>query len=321
LLNTGLREENDTLVIDGHVQTGYHGSAYGILRADPVDGHVLWVRTDGAPTSGGSAYVPDRILVLDDGDIFLARNFGDTAIINEDTLLSTTESTAALIRYNSGGDFISIQQFSATQSAWFNAITELPGGQFVLTGGVNGDCTWDGHSLSTGGEKHVVLCLLDTDGTCLGLSSFGVGIGVSVQALSAGFVVSGEGPGSRSSVSGPPLNMGPVSYTTKGWSDSFIAVHDGSVGVSSLHAPEQSSLQIYANPNNGSFRLVLPEAIANATELQLRIFDRTGQLVKEQTLGREERRPRMDVFDVGAGLYVVTVTDGQRTYSGTMVVE
>jgi hypothetical protein len=29
----------------------------------------------------------------------------------------------------------------------------------------------------------------------------------------------------------------------------------------------------------------------------------------------------MDVFDVGAGLYVVTVSDGQRTYSGTMVVE
>lgn len=83
----------------------------------------------------------------------------------------------------------------------------------------------------------------------------------------------------------------------------------------------ESGLQIYANPNNGSFRLVLPEAIANAAQLQLRIYDSTGQLVKEQTLGREEQRPRMDVFDVGAGLYVVTVSDGQRTYSGTMVVE
>ena len=115
--------------------------------------------------------------------------------------------------------------------------------------------------------------------------------------------------------------MGPVSYTTKGWSDSFIAVHDGSVGVSSLHAPVEAGLQIYANPNSGSFRLVLPEAIAHSAQLQLRIYDSTGQLVKEQALGREERQPRMDIFDVGAGLYVVTVSDGQRTYSGNMVVE
>jgi hypothetical protein len=320
LLHTGLREDNDTLVIDGLVQTGYHGAAYGILRADPGDGHVLWVRTDGSPTSLSSAYVPDQMVVLNNGDILLARYFGDTAIIDGDTLLSTAEASAALIRYSNNGSFLSVQQFTATETVGFQAISEAPGGQFLVTGQVRGDCTWNGHSLSTGGEKHVLLCRLDSDGTCLALSSFGVGIGVSIQSLPSGFALTGQF-GVYNPAPGPPLNMGPISFTSEGWDDSFIAVHDGSVGVSSQHAPEETGLQIYANPNNGSFRLVLPEAIAHAPQVQLRLYDSTGQLVKEQTLGSEERRPRMDIFDVGAGLYVVTVSDGQRTYSGSMVVE
>ena len=320
LLTTYLREDNDTLVIDGLIQTGYHGLAYGILRADPADGHVLWVRTDGAPTSGASAYAPDQMLVLDNGDVLLARAFADTAIINGDTLLSTAQSTSALIRYSSSGNFLGVQRFDASERALFLAISEAPGGQFLITGKINGDCLWDGQSLSTGGIDHVLLCRLDTDGTCLALSSFSSGIGASIRCLPSGFALTGVFPNSNTAT-GPSLNMGPVSYTTKGWSDSFIAVHDGSVGVSSLHAPVEAGLQIYANPNSGSFRLVLPEAIAHSAQLQLRIYDSTGQLVKEQALGREERQPRMDIFDVGAGLYVVTVSDGQRTYSGNMVVE
>jgi hypothetical protein len=65
----------------------------------------------------------------------------------------------------------------------------------------------------------------------------------------------------------------------------------------------------------------LPSALANEPQLQLRIYDGTGHLVIEQQLVMDEERPRMDVWDVAPGFYMVAVSNGKRTYSGNMVVE
>lgn len=80
-------------------------------------------------------------------------------------------------------------------------------------------------------------------------------------------------------------------------------------------------LLIYANPNQGSFRLVLPEALRYAPKLVLRVYDATGRHLHEQVLERHEERPKVDVWNVSPGFYMVTVSDGKRTYSGNMVVE
>ncbi|MBK8498628.1 MAG: T9SS type A sorting domain-containing protein [Flavobacteriales bacterium] len=61
--------------------------------------------------------------------------------------------------------------------------------------------------------------------------------------------------------------------------------------------------------------------MANEAQLQLRIYDGTGRMVSEQQLLMDEERPRLDVWDVSPGFYMVTLSNGKRIYSGNMVVE
>lgn len=50
-------------------------------------------------------------------------------------------------------------------------------------------------------------------------------------------------------------------------------------------------------------------------------YDNAGHLVRMQTLNMQEEHPGMDIWDVGKGLYTVTLAKGDRSYSGSMVVE
>ena len=78
---------------------------------------------------------------------------------------------------------------------------------------------------------------------------------------------------------------------------------------------------IYANPNQGTFRIKVPDAFLHRSGLQLKVIDSAGRIVHDQTLNLQGESPRMDLFDVSPGYYLVTLGNSERTYSGHMVVE
>ncbi|MBK9763518.1 MAG: T9SS type A sorting domain-containing protein [Flavobacteriales bacterium] len=80
-------------------------------------------------------------------------------------------------------------------------------------------------------------------------------------------------------------------------------------------------LVIYANPNQGTFRIKVPDAFLHRSGLQLKVIDSAGRIVHDQTLNLQGESPRMDLFDVSPGYYLVTLGNSERTYSGHMVVE
>lgn len=126
----------------------------------------------------------------------------------------------------------------------------------------------------------------------------------------------------------PPSNVPPGdltldgnTYTTHGWEDIIVAKDDKITGISEFKSAETEALVIYANPNQGSFRVKIPDAFLHEHDLILSVYDNAGRMVRMQSLNMQEEHPRMDVFDVGKGLYTVTLAKGDRSYSGSMVVE
>ena len=93
---------------------------------------------------------------------------------------------------------------------------------------------------------------------------------------------------------------------------------DALKGVSIWNADE---LLIYANPNQGSFWIKVPAGVRNEPDLLLSVYDNSGRLVRAQQLNRDSGDPRMDVVGLRPGLYIVTLSGGERTYHESMVVE
>ena len=103
--------------------------------------------------------------------------------------------------------------------------------------------------------------------------------------------------------------------------DVYVGKLDALTGVNSPRAPEGHDLLIYANPNQGSFRIKVPTALRNERDLMLSVHDNSGRLVRAQQLDMSGEDPGMDVFGVGPGLYQVTLSKDDRIYHGSMVVE
>jgi hypothetical protein len=111
------------------------------------------------------------------------------------------------------------------------------------------------------------------------------------------------------------------SVTSYGFEDVLLAKLDLSLGVQSLVLDGNDGLHIYANPNQGSFQVQVPDALVNAPHLDLKIYDATGRLVLAQPIGSGDEHPQFDLYGIGAGFYAVTLSNGKRVYHGNMVVE
>ena len=110
--------------------------------------------------------------------------------------------------------------------------------------------------------------------------------------------------------------------TTLSSGQNFYDVYVGKLGALDGIPPwELDELLLYANPNQGSFRIKVPTGLRNEVDLLLSVFDSSGRLVRARQLDMSGGDPRMDVSGVAPGLYKVTLSKGDRVYHGSMVVE
>jgi hypothetical protein len=65
----------------------------------------------------------------------------------------------------------------------------------------------------------------------------------------------------------------------------------------------------------------MPEGLRYASNLLLRVYDATGRQLHQQKLDIGDERPKVDLFGVSPGFYIVTIGNGQQSYSGNLVVE
>lgn len=311
----------DTLALDTIELIDLPGSGYGLVSLDPESGIAQWLRIDGRPAAIPHFTSPQRMDLNENGDIYCVGRWSDTAIFDVDTLFATDLFAKGFVaRYDSDGNKTLLREYLPTTGAMsFFAIDVADNGSVFLSGSTTGDANTDNCAISAITAADLLLLRLDSDGDCMGAVQGGLANGLSVLGTTEGVYTTGV----FSPFGGPTATttFGSETYESHGWEDILFAKHEVITSTPQPIVVEDDGLHIYANPNRGSFRLRLPTALANAPELFLRIYNSSGQLVREQQLQMDEERPRMDVWDVGPGLYNITVTNGRRTYSGSMVVE
>ena len=322
-----LHTASDTVTVDTVVFTGAQGAALALMRIDPVDGSMDWIEANGFPYVGPNRSFPNHLQVDSTGHVLVCGGFGNGSVFGMDTL-STFNSTVGggyIAEFNSDGDLLWVRSYAATGGCFFAEMCLRPDGRSDVTGWIGGTATWDNVS-HTAEAQSVLLASFSPTGQCLGLEGdVGPAKGSSITLAPDGLYLAGTFPPYSPPI--PPIlpiTIGASTYNTFGGQDAFLAKHSLNVGVGipSYRSVEADGLHIYANPNRGSFRLEMPDAFANERDLVLRIYDAMGRLVHEQPLDLSASgTPKVDVFDASPGLYSVTLSNGSKMCSGSMVVE
>lgn len=314
--------EDDTLRVDTVSVTGIEGGGYALMSFDATTGTAQWLRRDGFPNFNPSSLAPHQLDVDSAGNLYVSGLFQDLGVFAEDTLFSSDHYSGYVARYDVTGNRTALWQFEPTTLDGDVRCTSVDvdlNGSFVITGSFDGDASLNGFSISSDSGQDMFIARFDSLGNCLGTANAGVGVGLSVLDGSNGVYVSAMFPPDNSPTGN--IGIGGSSYSSYGWQDGLFAKHDVITGIAIPKSIENTELIIYANPNNGSFRIKVPDALLHENDLLLSIFDASGRLVRAQGLRMNAPHPRLDLYDVGKGYYTVTLGKGDRTYSGSMVVE
>jgi hypothetical protein len=311
--------EQDTIRVDDQYFTGGSGSALGLVRISTSNGQAQWLTLAGYPGAILGPSASARIAIGPAGDIMCIGPWYGSAVFATDTLVDTGSGVQSFIaRFDGSGietDLLDLRPGSGELLSLNSVYIDSAGFQ-LLAVALAGSVDLCGSQLSSVGWGSILM-RLDPSGNCMIIDQTGAGVHATAIGTDHGIYAIGGFPAEGPTGS---TTIGTTTYTTHGWSDIIFAKHDLPTSIAPKSAGDDRLL-IHANPNQGSFRLVLPEAVRHAQNLVLRVYYGTGRLLHQQKLHRNEERPKVDVWNVRPGFYMVTVSDGKRTYSGNMVVE
>ena len=319
----------DTLVFDT-VQVDVSVRRFVLVKYN-YDGHALWGRSHGenmihSPPPGVGAIAANNTGVLVSGGMS-----ADTIIFGTDTLAGGGE--LFFIRYGPDGAYewslVSDTPYGDVSAS--DLVMGHAGDAYALCRlkptlpGTNVDVAGCAQEFDSYDYDSMYLVHLDQVGDCIQsvftrTNSYGSGPGPErgrwslVLDATEQPVVCGQFRGTAVFGS-TTLSSGGNNY------DVYVGKLDALTGVNEPRAPEGHDLLIYANPNQGSFRIKVPTALRNERDLVLSVYDNSGRLVRAQQLDMSGEDPRMDVFGMGPGLYQVTLSKDDRIYHGSMVVE
>lgn len=102
--------------------------------------------------------------------------------------------------------------------------------------------------------------------------------------------------------------------------DTMYLVHNSCITALDISKVETSvddisineNLNIYPNPNNGNFRICIPESIAQ--EVQIRVFTSLGKLAFDNTFMTSEGSIDMDLNHLDVGVYALEMINNGKTY-------
>jgi hypothetical protein len=110
-------------------------------------------------------------------------------------------------------------------------------------------------------------------------------------------------------------------HVLTGGADIFVAKFGGFTAVPILKTAANGELYIYANPNNGTCTIEMPEALLYEHDLVLRIMDLQGRLVQQSALRMNEGTIQLDIQAQAKGTYVAEVGNSKVRYTGRIVFE
>jgi hypothetical protein len=291
---------------------------FGILSMDN-NSNAKWLKIEGLPSSGtcSRSKIQNK-----QGDIICYLNTKDTCIFSNDTII-TPGPGQIIVNYDKSGVMKRHNQLinainPSDPDLYPNmGIYVLQDSSYYITSGLIGTAKLGNEYVTAYSPLDLFIAHFTYLGNCLGVDHVGGGYGTSIVVDETGVYTTGIFPPFPSN-SGT-LNIGNESFSSFGYQDIVLAKHNLLMGV--LKSPEyNNSLIIYANPNKGSFRLIIPDDFLHKKSLTLTISNCSGKVIRNQTLNLDLEPLKIDIYGFISGSYYVTLSDGIKTYQGKMIV-
>ncbi|MEO0312491.1 MAG: hypothetical protein RIQ89_2148 [Bacteroidota bacterium] len=283
---------------------GYDGY---FARFDSI-GNVKW-----AKQIGGSDFDAVGNIITISNSIFIMGSFGDTVIVDNDTLI-TNGRDILLMRLDENGNTLWKQRMNATGITNYGGILRnINNSEFALSGTFSGSANFGSLSVtSNSADKDMFIVRFDTNGICTGFNHFGTASSTDLAVNADESIVScGLFEGS--------VVIGQNSFTALGVRDIYLAKHDAFTGIPN-NQRVRNELYIYANPSTGSFRIRLPDEVKTLSDAVLSVHDHVGKEVGRFILG-DKSDSIFDITNASSGLYIVRLTQGSKVYTGKLAVE
>jgi len=82
-----------------------------------------------------------------------------------------------------------------------------------------------------------------------------------------------------------------------------------------------NGLVIYANPNDGSFRIRVPASLSTLKGARLTVYDSKGSLVEQFIFDSHTEAPIVRLRNAMRGQYVLRLEQDGRVFSGRLIVK
>lgn len=305
---------NDTSKVDTTTLfiINYPSGIFGELDSN---GNLVWLN---APQSTQSSYFTS-VDFDNNGNLYICGNFEDSLLIGNQQLVALGFKDGFIGKFSNAGNLIWVRQSNAasmsTASTYFKTLTTDEDGNIYITGDFNIGTQIGPYSLTASTSSDVLIGRIDKDGNWLGVVSFGQGYGQQLREASSGdFFIIGKFNNT--------LSLGSTNLTSVGGSDIYIARSTEIMGLANSNRIGNNQLRIYANPNKGSFRIMVPETISQYEEATLFIFDESGKILYDfNVLLNNGEHPLLNLLDINSGGYLVKLSQGNQSFFGKMLVE
>ena len=303
---------NDTLTIDS-IQILNIDSLTQIITCWDTSGSILWERHSLEGDVYGSTF-----LINDAGHLFITNYFkGPWIRYDVDTIFANANTGGILLKYNSLGTLLWVKSIEVGQTYYPMIGKEDEENNFYLTGYFKDSLSFGNVNLVSnfpGNFYNSFVARFDSSGNCIGaVQADNVQAkDLEVDNNSNVYLVGGFSN---------TAHFGNITLVTNNSSDMFLANLSAITGSGGNERAINNQLIIYANPNKGSFKIKLPDAITDLTGAILTVYDVQGKEVARFNLEQTSVHPQLEINNAIAGLYTVRLVKGKQVFNGKLVVE
>jgi Secretion system C-terminal sorting domain len=302
---------NDTTILGNDTLFGDDNADCFIGKLD-LSGNMIWSKRfqGGTPVEGAYNFDFDS-----GGNLYVVGQYIDTLTMNGNIVIAPAIVDGFIAKFDPNGTNTWIKNLhaSAVGENTIYSIMKDASGMFYVTGVFSGTAQFGIFSVTAANVHDMFLARYNSNGDCMGVYNFGKARAYSLTVNSSNeVVVSGDFENT--------VNIGTEAFTSRGLMDIFIAKADAIVGIEET-GRQSNQLVIFANPNKGDFSIKVPEAITTFNDAWLYVFDNTGKEIARFSLDGKSDKPHFDVSHHSKGTYSVRLVQGNKSYSGKMVVE
>lgn len=301
--------ENDSSAF-GSIQWVGNNMQDIVLAKCDLNGNPIWARQLVSGRSGSGAC---ELEVDDEGSLYVTGGYYDSLSVDGNRVTGSNSEDVFVARFDSNGTNLWLIN-GASRYSWGFGLNMDTDSTFYVIGRFSDTLTMGIHQLFSSSSGSLFISRFRIDGECMGSSAFANSSGYSVTFDISGFpIISGAFYDS--------IQVQGITYTSWGQRDAFIGRMDKITGIANEARMDGNGLVIYANPNDGSFRIRVPASLSTLKGARLTVYDSKGSLVEQFIFDSHTEAPIVRLRNAMRGQYVLRLEQDGRVFSGRLIVK